>query len=114
MGMEAADPILKIKIAPVFEILALAIVKKDNFYRRGPVKVIEIIRIPQNVLNWPVAARCKPFSPIQNNSDLAQGPLPIRPSKVRHDDIYLAPGGDTWHQNQNQLGSHMSSGRFSR
>src|SRR5262245_41433321 len=34
--------------------------------------------------------------------------VPIRPS--RHDDIYLAPGGDTWHQNQNQLGSHMSSG----
>jgi len=26
--------------------------------RRGPVKVIEIIRIPQNVLNRPVAARC--------------------------------------------------------
>src|SRR6516164_8932645 len=30
-----------------------------------------------------------PFSPIQNNSDLAQGLLPIRPSKVRRDDIYL-------------------------
>jgi len=30
-------------------------------------------------------------SPIQNNSDLAQGPLVICPSKVRHDDIYLAP-----------------------
>ena len=30
---------------------------------------------------------------IQNNSDLAQGPLPIRPSKVRRSDIYLAPGG---------------------
>ena len=29
--MEAADPILKIKIAPVFEILALAIVKKTTF-----------------------------------------------------------------------------------
>jgi len=28
-------------------------------------------------------ARCKPLSPIQNNSDLAQGLLPIRPSKVR-------------------------------
>src|SRR5262245_55581429 len=25
----------------------------------------------------------QPLSPIQNNSDLAQGPLPIRPSKVR-------------------------------
>src|SRR5262249_16236679 len=24
------------------------------------------------------------------------------PSKVRHGDIYLAPGGDTWHRNQNQ------------
>src|SRR5262249_46441825 len=24
------------------------------------------------------------------------------------------PGGDTWHQNQNQLGSHMSSGYFLR
>jgi len=33
------------------------------------------------------------FSPIQNNSDPAQGPLPIRPSKVRRSDIYLAPGG---------------------
>ena len=31
MGMEAADPILKTKIAPVFEILALAIVKKTTF-----------------------------------------------------------------------------------
>src|SRR5262249_56415805 len=30
---------------------------------------------------------------IQNNSDLAQGPHPIRPSKVRRSDIYLAPGG---------------------
>ena len=29
-----------------------------SFYRRGPVKVIEIIRTPQNVLNRPVAARC--------------------------------------------------------
>jgi hypothetical protein len=35
----------------------------------------------------------QPLSPIQNNSDLAQGPLPIRPSKVRRSDIYLAPGG---------------------
>jgi hypothetical protein len=26
---------------------------------------------------------------IQNNSDLPQGLLPIRPSKVRRDDIYL-------------------------
>src|SRR5215471_3106323 len=30
-----------------------------------------------------------PLSPIQNNSDLAQGPLPIRPAKVRRGDIYL-------------------------
>ena len=52
----------------------------------------------------------QPLSPIQNNSDLAQGLLPIRPSTVRHDGIYLAPGGDTW----SQLGSHMSSGWFSR
>jgi len=29
MGMEAAEPILEIKIAPVFEFLALAIVKKQ-------------------------------------------------------------------------------------
>jgi hypothetical protein len=35
-------------------------------------------------------ARSSPLSPIQNNSDLAQGPLPIRPSKVRRDE---APGG---------------------
>src|SRR5262249_44226824 len=35
----------------------------------------------------------QPLSPIQNNSDLAQGLLPIRPSKVRCSDIYLAPGG---------------------
>src|SRR5262249_26062211 len=63
---------------------------------RGPVKVIEIIRIPQNVLNRPVAARCSHsarFRTIQNNSDLAQGPHPIRPSKVGRSDIYLAPGG---------------------
>ena len=33
MGMEAADPILKIKIAPVF--LALAIVKKTTFTEGG-------------------------------------------------------------------------------
>src|SRR5262249_4047128 len=33
--------------------------------------------------------RGSPFSPIQNNSDLAQGLLPIRPSKVRRDDIHL-------------------------
>ena len=32
--------------------------KKDNFYRREPVKVIEIIRTPQIALNRPVAARC--------------------------------------------------------
>src|SRR5262249_14237257 len=38
-------------------------------------------------------ARLQPLSPIQNNSDLAQGLLPIRPSKVRCSDIYLAPGG---------------------
>jgi hypothetical protein len=37
MGMEAAEPILEIKIAPVFDFGA-------RFYRRGPVKVIEIIR----------------------------------------------------------------------
>ena len=35
MGMEAADPILKIKIAPVIEILALAIVKKTTFTEGG-------------------------------------------------------------------------------
>src|SRR5262249_25431482 len=35
----------------------------------------------------------QPLSPIQNNSDLAQGPHPIRPSKVPRSDIYLAPGG---------------------
>src|SRR6516162_11940588 len=48
--------------------------KRQLFYRRGPLKVIEIIRTPQIVLNRPVAARCSPLSPIQNNSDLAQGP----------------------------------------
>src|SRR5262249_8073232 len=32
--------------------------------------------------------------------EVAHTSLPIRPSKVRHDNIYLAPGGDTWHQNQ--------------
>src|SRR6516165_5893078 len=53
-----------------------------TFYRRGPVKVIEIIRTPQNVPNRPVRS-LQPLGPIQNNSDLAQGPLPIRPSKVR-------------------------------
>ena len=46
--------------------------------------------------------------------EAARTSLPIRPSKVWHDDIYLAPGGDTWLQNQNQLGSHMSSGWFLR
>jgi hypothetical protein len=45
--------------------------KKDNFYRRGPVKVIEIIRTPQIVL---IRCSLQPLSPIQNNSDLAQGP----------------------------------------
>ena len=72
--------------------MALVIVKNDNFYTRGPAKAIEIIRIPQNVLNRlsPLAAATQP---IQNNSDLAQGPLPIRPSKVPRSDIYLAPGG---------------------
>src|SRR5262249_37272453 len=34
--------------------------------------------------------------------EVAHKSLPIRPSKVGHGDIYLAPGGDTWHQNQNQ------------
>jgi len=81
---------------------------------RGDRQRLEIIRIPQNVLESACRRSLQPLSPIQNNSDLAQGPLPIRPSKVRRDDIYLAPGGDTWHQNQNQLGSHMSSGWFSR
>jgi len=31
----------------------------------------------------PAYRSLQPLSPIQNNSDLAQGPLPIRPSKVR-------------------------------
>ena len=50
--------------------MALVIVKNDNFYTRGPAKAIEIIRIPQNVLNRlsPLAAATQP---IQNNSDLA-------------------------------------------
>jgi hypothetical protein len=38
--------------------------------------------------------------------------FPFSPSKVRHGDIYLASGGDAWHQNQ--LGSDMSSGWFLR
>jgi hypothetical protein len=46
--------------------------------------------------------------------EVAHTIFPFSPSKVRHGDIYLAPGGDTWHQNQNQLGSHMSSGWFLR
>src|SRR5262249_39948279 len=35
--------------------------------------------------------------------EVAHISLPFSPSKVRHGDIYLAPGGDTWHQNQNEL-----------
>jgi hypothetical protein len=46
--------------------------------------------------------------------EVAHTIFPFSPSKVRHGDIYLAPGGDTGHQNQNQLGSHMSSGWFLR
>src|SRR6516164_5136693 len=38
------------------------------------------------------AAPLQPLSRIQNNSDLAQGPHPIRPSKVLRSDICLAPG----------------------
>jgi hypothetical protein len=36
--------------------------------------------------------------------------LPVPRSTIQFGDIYLAPGGGTWHQNQKQLGSHMSSG----
>jgi hypothetical protein len=36
----------------------------------------------------------------------------FRQSKVRCDDIYLTLGGDTWHQNHNQVGSHISLGSF--
>src|SRR5262249_18071431 len=32
--------------------------KKRQLLQKGPVKIIEIIKIPQNVLNRPVAARC--------------------------------------------------------
>ena len=42
-GMEAAEPILEIKIAAVFGFWRSRL-KKNNFYRRGPLKVIEIIR----------------------------------------------------------------------
>src|SRR5262249_46132354 len=55
----------------------------------------------------------QPLSPIQNNSDLAQGLLPIRPSKVRRSEISGARRG-TWHRNQNQLGSNLPSGWFLR
>ena len=48
---------------------------------RGDRQRLEIIRIPQSVLNRPVAARCKPLSPIQNNSDLAQGLFQFAPLK---------------------------------
>src|SRR5262245_45836942 len=38
--------------------------------------------------------------------------FPFGPSNVRHGDIYLArQEGTPWHQNQNQLGSHLSSGK---
>src|SRR5215468_9683623 len=39
--------------------------------------------------------------------EVAHTSLPFSPSKVSHSDIYLAPGGGTWHQNQNQLGSYL-------
>src|SRR5262249_27876775 len=49
---------------------------------------------PQVEAQLPAARPAPPrFRTIQNNSDPAQGPHPIRPSKVRRSDIYLAPGG---------------------
>src|SRR6516225_10254402 len=49
--------------------------------------LLDVKDIPQvGPLQWgwirPVRS-LQPLGPIQNNSDLAQGPLPIRPSKVR-------------------------------
>src|SRR6516225_5668152 len=48
---------------------------------------------PCVILVWLEALEGPANAPIQNNSDPAQGPHPIRPSKVRRSDIYLAPGG---------------------
>src|SRR5215475_5463293 len=59
----------------------------------GPAKAIEIIRASPNRSESTCRRSLQPLSPIQNNSDLAQGLHPIRPSKVRRSDIYLAPGG---------------------
>src|SRR5499427_10668006 len=51
-----------------------SLVKNDNFYRRGPVKVIEIIGTPQIALNRPVAARCSRSARFRTIQNLAQGP----------------------------------------
>ena len=54
--------------------------KKRQLLQKGPVKVIEIIRISKRSES---ASRrsLQPFSPIQNNSDLAQGLFQFAPLK---------------------------------